>query len=85
MRRVLLDENLPRKLRREMREFAIRTVQEQFQNGELTRFDIGVVVIVTVSLRFRVIVTALDDIRRAIAEVQPGRVIQVQVPSGSVA
>lgn len=39
MRRVLLDENLPRKLRRELRDFIVRTVQEEgwtsFRNGEL--------------------------------------------------
>ena len=39
MKRVLLDENLPRKLRRELGEFTVRTVQEEgwtsFRNGEL--------------------------------------------------
>ena len=41
MRRVLFDEDLPRKLRRDLVEFEIRTVQEQgwssVQNGELLR------------------------------------------------
>lgn len=41
MKRVLLDENLPRKLRRELPTFAVRTVQEEgwtsFSNGELLR------------------------------------------------
>jgi len=49
MRRVLLDENLPRKLRRDLNDFAVRTVQEEdwtsFANGELLdraqdRFDV---------------------------------------------
>lgn len=37
MRRVLLDENLPRKLRRDLNDFSVRTVQEEnwtsFGNG----------------------------------------------------
>ena len=94
MKRVLLDENLPRKLRRELREFAIRTVQEEgwtsFAYGDLlgraeqrfdvlltadrrlpfqqnlSRFSIGVVVIVTPSLRFRTISTAIESIRSAL-------------------
>lgn len=41
MRRILFDENLPRQLRRDLSEFAIRTVQEEgwgaYQNGELLR------------------------------------------------
>ena len=49
MRRVLLDENLPRKLRRDLGNFSVRTVQEEnwtsFTNGELLvraqdRFDV---------------------------------------------
>ena len=39
MRRILLDENLPRKLRRELSAFEVRTVQEEgwasLANGEL--------------------------------------------------
>ena len=41
MRRVLFDENLPHRLRRDLPEFEIRTVQEEgwgsFKNGELLR------------------------------------------------
>ena len=41
MRRVLFDENLPRKLRREISNAIVRTVQEQnwagVRNGELLR------------------------------------------------
>jgi hypothetical protein len=41
VRRVLFDENLPRRLRRDLPEFAIRTVQEEgwgsFKNGQLLR------------------------------------------------
>ena len=107
MKHVLLDENLPRKLRRELPEFIVRTVQEEgwtsYANGELlvraqehfdvlltadrrlqfqqnlARFDIGVVVIVTYSLQFRVISSALAEIRAALTEVRPGALIQVSV------
>ena len=107
MRRVLLDENLPRKLWRELPECFVRTVQEEgwtsFANGELlgraqanfdvlltadrrlqfqqnlALFDIGVVVILTPSLRFREIRTAIKAIRSAVAIVSPGELIQVQV------
>jgi predicted nuclease of predicted toxin-antitoxin system len=38
---VLFDENMPRKLRRDLPEFAVRTVQEEkwagFENGQLLR------------------------------------------------
>ena len=41
MKRVLFDENMPRKLRRDLPEFSIRTAQEEgwsaFKNGELLR------------------------------------------------
>jgi hypothetical protein len=108
LKRVLLDENLPRKLRRELAEFSVRTVQEEgwgsFRNGELlaraqhtfdvfltadrrlqfqqnvARFDIGVVVIVTVELRLRRILAAREEIKRAIERVAPGEVVSVQVP-----
>jgi hypothetical protein len=108
VRRVLLDENLPRKLHRELSGFTIRTVQEEawtsFRNGELlsraqhtfdvlltadrrlqfqqniSRFDIGVVVIVTVELRLRRILTASEAIRQALTSVKAGEVIPVQVP-----
>jgi len=108
LRRVLLDENLPRKLRRELPEFTVRTVQEEgwtsYANGELlgraqerfdvlltadrrlqfqqnlARFEIGVVVILTVSLRYRTIRLAMEQIRAAVATVKPGELLQVQVP-----
>lgn len=58
MRRVLLDENLPRKLRRELPEFAIRTTQEEgwtsFANGELlTRAQASFDVLLTADRRLR--------------------------------
>lgn len=108
MNRVLLDENLPRKLRRELAAFAVRTVQEEgwtsFRNGELlsraqhrfdvfltgdrrlqfqqniARFNIGVVVIVTTSLRLKTILKAIGEIKKALEAVRPGEVISVQVP-----
>ena len=58
MKRVLFDENMPRKLRREMPEVFVRTVQEEgwtgFENGNLLRrasatFD----VLLTVDQRMR--------------------------------
>jgi predicted nuclease of predicted toxin-antitoxin system len=58
VRRVLFDENMPRKLRRDFPEFFIRTAQEQgwssFRNGVLLReasasFD----VLVTIDQRMR--------------------------------
>ncbi|HYC89616.1 MAG TPA: DUF5615 family PIN-like protein [Thermoanaerobaculia bacterium] len=58
MRRVLFDENMPRQLRRDLQEFAIRTVQEEgwagLENGNLLRhaaptFD----VLVTADKRMR--------------------------------
>jgi len=109
VRRVLLDENLPRKLRRELPAFTVRTAQEEgwtsFRNGELlsraqssfevlltadrrlqfqqniSRFDIGVVVIVTMNLRFRTILTAVEKIRSALEEVRAGEIISVIVLS----
>lgn len=108
MKRVLLDENLPRRLKSELAEFAVRTVQDEewasFANGELlgraqekfdvlltadrrlqfqqnlSRFRIGVVVIVTVDLRFRHLKTRIDAIRAAIDAVQPSELLQVHVP-----
>lgn len=107
MRRVLLDENLPRKLRGDLSEFTVRTVQEEewtsYANGQLlgraqekfdvlltadrrlqfqqnlAHYNIGVVVIRTVSLRYRAIRTAIDPIRAALVAVAPGELIQVQV------
>ncbi|HEX6097580.1 MAG TPA: hypothetical protein VF432_14730 [Thermoanaerobaculia bacterium] len=108
MKRVLLDENLPRKLRRDLSELEVRTVQEErwtsFANGDLlgraqdrfdvlltadrrlqfqqnlARFNIGVVVILTVSLQYRHIRLAIEPIRAALATVGPGEVLHVQVP-----
>ena len=108
MKRVLLDENLPRKLRRDLPEFAVRTVQEEnwrsLANGELlgraqdrfdvlltadrrlqfqqnlSRFNIGVVVILTTSLQYRRIRAAIEAIHDALAAVEPGQLFQVQVP-----
>jgi hypothetical protein len=108
VKRVLLDENLPRKLRRELPEFVVRTVQEEqwssYTNGallelgqeafdvlltadrrlqyqqNLQRFRIGVVVIVTVNLRFRTIRRAIEEIRLALMQVGPGELIQVEIP-----
>jgi len=46
VRRVLFDENLPRKLRRDLPEFAVRTAQEErwagFKNGQLLQRASGV-------------------------------------------
>jgi len=108
VKRVLLDENLPRKLRRDLPDFAVRTVQEEnwtsLANGELlgraqdrfdilltadrrlqfqqnlSRFNMGVVVILTVSLRYRHIRLAIEAIHDALAAVEPGQLLQVQVP-----
>jgi hypothetical protein len=108
VRRVLLDENLPRKLRRELPECEVQTVQEEgwgsFKNGQLLgraqtnfdvllscdsnlrhqqnpkRFEIGIVAVETVSLRFRDIMRAIDEIRAAVARVMPGELIVVEVP-----
>ena len=107
MRRVLLDENLPRKLRREFRDCFVRTVQEEgwasYSNGELlsrahasfdvlltadqrlqfqqnlTRFNIGIVVIVTATLQFQVLRTSIEAIRLAIENVEPGHVVRIHV------
>jgi hypothetical protein len=58
VKRVLFDENMPRKLRRDLPEFFIRTAQEEgwsaFKNGELLRraaetFD----VVLTIDQRMR--------------------------------
>jgi len=107
LKHVLLDENLPRKLRRDLGEFSVRTVQEEgwtsYANGQLlgraqerfdvlltadrrlqfqqnlARFDIGIVVIVTVSLRYRTVRASIDEIRMAVAAVTPGELLQVTV------
>ncbi len=58
MRRVLFDENMPRKLRRDLPEFFIRTAQEQgwssLRNGALLREASGTFdVLVTIDQRMR--------------------------------
>jgi len=109
VKRVLLDENLPRGLRRDLPDFAVRTVQEEnwtsLANGDLlgraqdrfdvlltadrrlqfqqnlSRFKMGIVVVLTVSLQYRHIRVAVDAIRGALAAVEPGQLLHVQVPS----
>jgi hypothetical protein len=76
VKRVLLDENLPRKLRRDLLEYVVRTVQEEgwtsFRNGELlTRAQHVFDVLLTADRR--------HEIRAALATVRPGQIIQVQV------
>jgi hypothetical protein len=60
VKRVLFDENMPRKLRRDLAEFHVRTAQEQgwsaFKNGELLKrcseaFD--VLVTIDQSMRYQ--------------------------------
>jgi hypothetical protein len=107
VRRILLDENLPRRLKQDLRDFEVRTVQEErwtsYANGSLLRraeetFDVfltadrrlrfqqnvpnyglGIVVILTHSLRYGRIVAAIGDIRAAIERVTPGNVVEVDV------
>jgi hypothetical protein len=58
VKRVLFDENMPRKLRRDLPEFSIRTAQEEgwsaFKNGELLqRASAAFDVLVTIDQRMR--------------------------------
>jgi len=58
VRRVLFDENVPRKLRRDLPEFAVRTVQEErwagFKNGQLLQRASGTFdALLTVDQRLR--------------------------------
>ena len=58
MKRVLFDENMPRKLRRDLPEFFVRTAQEEgwsaFKNGDLLRrAGITFEVLVTIDQRMR--------------------------------
>jgi len=58
VRRVLFDEDVPRQLRRDLQEFAIRTVQEEgwssVKNGELLRLSSPLFdVLVTADKRLR--------------------------------
>ena len=107
MKRVLFDENMPRKLRRDLPSCIVRTVQEEgwagLENGELLRraeptFDvfvtadrrmqfqqslsdyaIGVVVITTPRLWYRVLVTIAPRLAAAIESVQPHQVMRIAV------
>jgi hypothetical protein len=102
---VLFDEDVPRQLRRDLQEFAIRTVQEEgwssVKNGELLRlssstFDvfvtadkqlrhqqnisrhqIGVVVIATRDTRLPRLQQVLEELRTAIRDVTSGTVMIV--------
>ena len=76
MKRVLFDENMPRKLRRDLPEFFVRTAQEEgwsaFKNGDLLRratviFD----VLVTIDQRMRY--------QQNVARLQIG-VVVIEVP-----
>ena len=97
---------MPRKLRRDLPSFAIRTAQEEgwsaFKNGELltraamtfdvlvtidqrmryqqnmTRFDIGVVVIEIPDTRFVHLRALVSEINDAIVKVMPGEVVVVK-------
>jgi hypothetical protein len=97
---------MPRKLRRDLPEFFIRTAQEEgcsaFKNGELlrrvsplfqvlisldqsmqyqqnlTKFDIGLVVIDIPDTRLRFVRELLPEIRDAIQRVLPGEVIVIR-------
>jgi hypothetical protein len=67
VRKVLFDENMPRKLRRELPQMLIRTVQEErwagFRNGELLRHASGrfdVLLTVDQRLRYQQNVTGFD-------------------------
>jgi predicted nuclease of predicted toxin-antitoxin system len=58
VKRVLFDENMPRKLRRDLPEFTVRTVQEEgwagYKNGELlSRAAAAFDVLVTADQRMR--------------------------------
>jgi hypothetical protein len=106
VKRVLFDENMPRKLRRDLPDFFIRTAQEEgwsaFKNGELltraavtfdvlvtidqrmryqqnmTRFDIGMVVIEVPDTRFVHLRALVPELRDAISKVGPGEVVIVK-------
>ncbi|HYI08669.1 MAG TPA: hypothetical protein VEK57_06335 [Thermoanaerobaculia bacterium] len=105
MRRVLFDENMPRKLRRDLPQFFIRTAQEEgwsaFKNGDLlrratvtfdvlvtidqrmryqqnmTRFEIGIVVIEVPDTRLVHLRPLVPQLSEAIERVRPGEVVVV--------
>lgn len=107
MKRVLFDENMPRRLRRALPDCIVRTIQEEgwagLENGALlsqaqSKFDvfvtadrrmefqqnlsaygIGIIVIVTPRLWYRVLITIAPALREAIATIQAGQVVHVRV------
>jgi hypothetical protein len=111
VKRVLFDENMPRKLRRDLPEFIVRTAQEEgwgaFRNGELlrraattfdvlvtidqrmryqqnvTKLDIGVVVIEIPDTRLVYLRALIPAIRISIERVRRGEVIVVTPPPAS--
>jgi hypothetical protein len=106
VKRVLFDENMPRKLRRDLPEFSIRTAQEEgwsaFRNGDLlrraasafdvfvtidqrmryqqnmTRFQIGIVVIEVPDTRLVHLRPLVPQLSHAIEHVAPGEVMIVK-------
>lgn len=107
MKRVLFDENMPRRLRRELPGCTVRTVQDEgwagLENGTLLRraeaeFDIfvtadrrmefqqalsdyviGIIVIITPRLWYRVLVTIAPALRDAVETTQSGQVVHIRV------
>ena len=107
MKRVLFDENLPRKLRRDLSDCVVRTVQQEgwgsLDNGALlaravdgfevfvtadqrmqyqqtlTEYAIGIIVIHTPRLWYKVLVKAAPALNEAIANVTPHEVIHLKV------
>jgi hypothetical protein len=105
VKRVLFDENMPRKLRRDLPEMLVRTVQEEqwagFKNGQLlqrasgvfdvlltvdqglrhqqnvSKFNIGVVVLETDDTTLPNLRTMLPEIRAAVQRAKPGTVIVI--------
>lgn len=107
MKRVLFDENMPRKLRRHLRDCTVRTVQEEgwagLENGALLRraeasfdvfvtadrrmqfqqslsnYSIGIVVISTPRLWYRVLVTVSAQLEDAIRSVRSREIVRIKV------
>lgn len=84
MKRVLFDENMPRKLRRDLSEFAIRTAQEEgwssFKNGALLRRANGtfdVLVTIDQNLRYQQNMTPLT-IAVIVIEVPDTRLVHLR-------
>ena len=83
MKRVLFDENMPKKLRRELPEFAISTAQEKgwsaFRNGELLRraaLEFDVLVTIDQRMRYQQNFARLD-IGVVVIEVRDTRLVQL--------